>query len=188
MSNGIITALNINADKIADSGDVNFIMFNASICGIASVNIAGMIAKYFAISFAILNVVKAPRVINNCLPIPTTSIIFVGFESRSIMFAASFAAVVPLFIANPTSACANAGASFVPSPVIATSFPLSCSALMTAILSSGLHSATNSSTPASFAMVAAVNGLSPVHITVLIPIWRNCSKRSRIPGFTVSFK
>ena len=51
MSNGIITALNINADKIAESGDVNFIMFNASICGIASVNIAGMIAKYFAIDY-----------------------------------------------------------------------------------------------------------------------------------------
>ena len=35
LSNGIITALNSNADKIADSGDVSFIMFNASICGIA---------------------------------------------------------------------------------------------------------------------------------------------------------
>ena len=31
-------------------------------------------AKYLATSFAILKVVKAPRVINNCLPISTTSI------------------------------------------------------------------------------------------------------------------
>ena len=32
--------------------------------------------------------------------------------------------VVPVFIATPTSACASAGASFVPSPVIATMRPL----------------------------------------------------------------
>ena len=44
------------------------------------------------------------------------------------MFPASFAAWVPVFIATPTSACASAGASFVPSPVMATSFPFACSA------------------------------------------------------------
>ena len=40
------------------------------------------------------------------------------------MLPASLAALVPVFIATPTSACASAGASFVPSPVIATSLPL----------------------------------------------------------------
>ena len=39
------------------------------------------------------------------------------------MFPASLAAWVPVFIATPTSAWASAGASFVPSPVIATSSP-----------------------------------------------------------------
>ena len=39
------------------------------------------------------------------------------------MFPASRAACVPVFMATPTSACASAGASFVPSPVIATRFP-----------------------------------------------------------------
>jgi len=34
---------------------------------------------------------------------------------------------VPLFIATPTSACASAGASLVPSPIIATNFPSACS-------------------------------------------------------------
>ena len=82
-----------------------------------------MIAKYFATSFAMLNVVSAPRVINSCLPISTTSISLVGLLSRSIMFAASRAGCVPVFIATATSACASAGASFVPSPVIATSRP-----------------------------------------------------------------
>ena len=36
ISNGIIIALNINADKIAESGEVKFIMFSASICGMAN--------------------------------------------------------------------------------------------------------------------------------------------------------
>ena len=45
------------------------------------------------------------------------------------MLPASFAADVPVFIATPTSAWASAGASFVPSPVMATSRPPSCSAL-----------------------------------------------------------
>ena len=54
-----------------------------------------MIAKYFATSLAIENVVSEPRVMSNCFPISTTSMSFVGFESRSIMLPASFAACVP---------------------------------------------------------------------------------------------
>ena len=85
--------------------------------------IAGRIAKYLATSLAIEKVVSAPRVISSCLPTSTISISFVGLESRSTMFPASRAAWVPVFIATPTSACASAGASLVPSPVIATSRP-----------------------------------------------------------------
>ena len=43
---------------------------------------------------------------------------------------ASFAACVPLFMATPTLACAKAGASFVPSPIMATSLPAACSRRM----------------------------------------------------------
>ena len=46
------------------------------------------------------------------------------------MLPASLAAAVPLFIATPTSAAASAGASLVPSPVMATSRLPACSALM----------------------------------------------------------
>ena len=46
------------------------------------------------------------------------------------MFPASLAACVPVFMATPTSACASAGASLVPSPVIATRRPPRCSSLM----------------------------------------------------------
>ncbi len=59
---------------------------------------------------------------------------------------------------------------------------------MSAILSSGVASARKSSTPASSAIAAAVSGLSPVIITVRMPIARSWSKRSRMPGFTVSLR
>ncbi len=68
-----------------------------------------MIAKYFATSLAMLNVVSAPRVISSCLPISTISISLVGLESRSTMLPASLAACVPVFMATATSACASAG-------------------------------------------------------------------------------
>ena len=82
-----------------------------------------MIAKYLATSLAIENVVSEPRVISSCLPISTISSSLVGLLSRSTILPASLAACVPLFIATATSACASAGASLVPSPVIATSRP-----------------------------------------------------------------
>ena len=60
-------------------------MFSAPSIGNVARNIAGMMAKYFATSLAIEKVVSAPRVISSCLPISTTSISLVGFESRSTM-------------------------------------------------------------------------------------------------------
>ena len=85
-------------------------------------------AKYLATSLAMLKVVSAPREIRSCLPTMTISISFVGSLSRSTRLPASFAAGVPEFIATPTSACASAGASFEPSPHMATSLPAACSA------------------------------------------------------------
>ena len=50
--------------------------------------------------------------------------ILLKLSSKRIIPAASFATSVPAIpIANPTSAFFNAGASFVPSPVTATTFP-----------------------------------------------------------------
>ena len=123
-------ALKITADKIALSGLCNCMILSACKAGIEVINNAGTIAKYFATSLAIEKVVSVPLVINSCLPISTISISFVGSLSRSTMLPASFAAAVPLFIATPTSACARAGASLVPSPIIATSLPSLCSFLM----------------------------------------------------------
>ncbi len=102
------------------------------------------------------------------------------------MLPASFAAAVPEFMATPTSACARAGASLVPSPVMATSRPPDCSRRISSSLSSGVASARKSSTPDSSAMARAVSGLSPVIMTVRMPIVRSSAKRSAIPGLTTS--
>ena len=93
-------------------------------------NMAGITAKYLARSLAIEKVVRAPRVISSCLPISTTSMSLVGSLSRSTMLPASLAAWVPEFMATPMSAWASAGASLVPSPIMATSLPPSCSLRM----------------------------------------------------------
>ena len=103
------------------------------------------------------------------------------------MLPASRAACVPVFIATPTSACASAGASLVPSPVMATRRPSLCSSRIRRSLSSGVACAMKSSTPASAAMAAAVSGLSPVIMTVRMPILRSCAKRSLMPPLTTSF-
>src|ERR1022692_1382220 len=67
-------------------------------------NMAGRIAKYLAISLAMENVVSAPRVMRSCLPMATTSMSLVGLLSRSTILPASLAAMVPVFMARPTSA------------------------------------------------------------------------------------
>ncbi len=104
------------------------------------------------------------------------------------MFAASRAGWVPVFMATATSAWASAGASFVPSPVMATILPPVWYSRISFSLLSGVASARKSSTPASAAIVAAVRLLSPVIMTVLIPIFRSWANRSFIPPFTISFK
>ena len=145
-------------------------------------------AKYLATSLAMEKVVSAPRVIRSCLPISTISMSFVGSLSRSTMLPASRAAMVPVFMATPTSACARAGASLVPSPHMATSLPFACSSRISFSFISGVACARKSSTPDSAAMAAAVSGLSPVIITVRMPILRRLAKRSRMPPFTMSFR
>ena len=104
------------------------------------------------------------------------------------MLPASFAAVVPVFIATPTSDWASAGASFVPSPVIATMRPRACSSRISSIFRSGVASARKSSTPDSSAITAAVTGLSPVIITVRMPIGAARRSARFMPPLTMSFR
>ena len=76
---------------------------------------------------------------NILLPHITALTIELKLSSSNIIAAASRATSVPAIpIANPTSAFFNAGASFVPSPVTATTWPLSIKPVTKAYLSSGL--------------------------------------------------
>lgn len=73
------------------------------------------------------------------LPHLTALTIDTKLSSMIKMSAAYFATSVPaMFIANPTSALLRAGASFVPSPVTATTLSLSLNPITKAYLSSGL--------------------------------------------------
>ena len=83
------SALKMTALRIALSGEARCMTLSGAIAGKTPTSIAGMIAKYFATSLAMLKVVSAPRVISSCLPISTMSSSFVGFESRSTMLPAS---------------------------------------------------------------------------------------------------
>ena len=112
--------------------------------------------------------------------------IFAGFDSRSTMLAASLAACVPEFIARPTSATANAGASLVPSPIMATTRVSACSFVTMSYLSSGFASGLYSSIPTSLAMLFAVRGWSPVNMTGRIPITLTDRIFSLMPGFRTS--
>lgn len=79
------------------------------------------------------------------LPHITALIIELKLSSNNIMSAACLATSVPAIpIAKPTSAFFSAGASFVPSPVTATTCPLSINPVTNAYLSSGLDLARTS--------------------------------------------
>src|ERR1035441_6296495 len=94
MSAMMMSALKITALKIALPGLCRRMMFSGAMTGNVAMSIAGMMAKYFATSLAMLNVVSAPRVMSSCFPISIISKSFVGFESRSTMLPASLAAAL----------------------------------------------------------------------------------------------
>jgi hypothetical protein len=78
-------------------------------------NNAGTMAKYFATSFAIENVVMVPcdqQLLSYFNYFDQLCWIIVQVNH----VACFFCCLVPLFMATPTSACASAGASLVPSP------------------------------------------------------------------------
>mmetsp|Transcript_60209 Transcript_60209/g.138123 ORF Transcript_60209/g.138123 Transcript_60209/m.138123 type:complete len:351 (+) Transcript_60209:895-1947(+) len=83
--------------------------------------------------------------------------------------AVSIATSVPPPMATPTSACASAGASLMPSPIIATHAPDRCSSCTFSALSAGLVSARTFVTPSCFAICRVVRALSPETIHTARP-------------------
>ena len=92
---------------------------------------------------------------------------------------------VPAPIAIPVSAEVSAGASFIPSPTIAT-LPYFLSSLIFSSLPSGKTPAIIPSTPACLPIAAAVFSLSPVSIITPSPIFLSSSTACLLSGLTVS--
>ena len=105
-----------------------------------------------------------------------------GSPRISVIPAALIATSVPVAIAMPMSAEASAGASLIPSPTMATTFPLRNSAIFRA-LSAGSSPANASSTPTRRATACAAPSLSPVSITVRTPSRRKPATAAAAPGF-----
>src|SRR5450759_2232334 len=82
MSPMMMSALKMTADRIADSGDARCMMLSVPRPTNTPANIAGMIAKYLAMSLAMENVVSEPRVMSSCLPIWTISMSLVDLDSN----------------------------------------------------------------------------------------------------------
>ena len=102
--------------------------------------------------------------------------------------APSLAMSVPAPMARPTSARASAGESLMPSPTMATLWPLSCSSRTWRSLSAGSTSAITASLerPTPRPMASAVVRLSPVSMTACTPNRRSASMAALLVGFTSS--
>ena len=159
--------------------------------------------------------------------LPTDFDIVLLFNTQSLMEVkllfkmttspASCATAVPSPMANPISACFNAGASLTPSPVIPQTLSSCCEIETSLFLSSGFALLTtrrfgsfffNSSSdicsnsscvrttsfcssfkiPASFAMATAVSSASPVTMTTWIPALFKISTVSTASVLTLSLK
>ena len=101
------------------------------------------------------------------------------------MSALSIATSVPALIAMPMSALVSAGASLMPSPVIAV-LPRFFNSRITASLPSGSTPAMTRSTPASFPIAFAVRSLSPVNMTTSMPMFCSSLTASALSSRIVS--
>ncbi len=93
---------------------------------------------------------------------------------------------VPVPMAMPRSAAASAGASFTPSPIMATRWPSACRRRTSATLSSGRTSDTTRSASTSAATASAVRRLSPVTTTTSRPMRCRSATAAALVGRTRS--
>ena len=94
--------------------------------------------------------------------------------------ALSIATSVPVPMAMPTSAAASAGASLMPSPAMATTFPSARRRFTASALSAGSSSARTSSMPSSAPTFSAAALLSPVSMTTRTPDARRAASASGV--------
>ncbi len=104
----------------------------------------------------------------------------------STIGAEAMATSVPVPMAIPTSDWASAGASFTPSPTMATRKPCPCNFFISAALSPGNTSARTVSTPTWRATASAVCRLSPVIMATFKPMECIALIAAIEPSFIVS--
>src|SRR5256885_763818 len=100
--------------------------------------------------------------------------------------AEAIAPPVPLPMAIPRSAWASAGASFTPSPTIATRRPARCSSAVASAFCPGFTPPRASSIPSSRAIAVAVRWVSPDRSSVRSPRARRVAMARRADAFGVS--
>ena len=178
----------MTADRIADCGVRRFMTFSLSSAGKVPTNIAGMIAKYFATSLAMENVVSEPagdqQLLADLDDLHQLRRVRVEVDHVAGFLGRRRAGVhrdadVGLRERRARRSCRRRSSRRGRRP------PARC--LIRAIFVSGVASARKSSTPDSCAIAAAVSGLSPVIITVRIPIFRSWANRSTRPSLMMSF-
>ena len=163
-------------------------MLSASSAGSTPENIAGMMAKYLATSLAIENVVSEPRVISSCLPISTISMSLVGLRVEVDHVAGLLGGLRAGVHRHADVGLSQRGR--VVGAVAGHRDEVAAGLLALdqrhLVLGRGLGEEVVDA-----GLVGdrgAVSGLSPVIMIVRMPIARSWSKRSRMPGFTVSLR
>ena len=162
---------------------------SGAISGNTPMNIAGRIAKYLATSLAIENVVSVPRVISSCLPTSTTSSSLVGLRVEVDHVAGLLGR-----LRAGVHGHADVGLGQRRRVVGAVAGHRHQLALGLLVLDERASWPRAWPRPGSrrrrprAAMAAAVRGLSPVIITVRMPMARKRAKRSLMPPLTMSLR
>ena len=121
-------------------------------------------------------------------PSRTACTMVAKLSSAKIIFAASLLTSVPLTpMAMPMSAAFSAGASFTPSPVMATTLPSACSTLMMRSLWAGATRAKTDVWRTAFAKPASSSASNSVPVSALAPgstIPKSSAMRAAVRGWS----
>ena len=129
-------------------------------------------------------VVSVPLVINNCFPISTTSISFVD-HCRGLPYFPLLCCLCRCSLPHQHR-FAPAGASLVPSPIMATILPVICSLAYIVHFVFRFCFGNKSSTPALLAIYFRSKRVITGHHHRFTPIFLKRSKRSWMPGLIMS--
>ena len=189
MSATMISALKITALRMALCGVASFMMFSGAMAGNVAISIAGMMAKYLATSLAMLKVVSDPRVMSICFPISTISS-KLGRIAVEIHHIAGFAGGLRSGVHRNAHVGLRQRRGVVGS--VAQSWPQddrrSAHRGCAAVSVPAWPAPCSHPRPPQPLWPQPSAGLSPVIMTVRMPILRRWAKRSWMPPLTTSLR